>query len=295
MSVEVPAAERARRWLVTGAGGMLGRDLLDVLADRDVTALRRADLDVTDAAAVQSAVEAEQPDVVVNAAAYTAVDAAEEHEPAAFAANAVGPANLARACARTDARLLHVSTDYVFAGDASTPYAEDAPVAPRSAYGRTKAAGEWAVRAEHPAGSYIVRTAWLYGAHGANFVRTMVKLEGQRDTLDVVDDQRGQPTWSLDLARQVVALVDAGAPAGIYHGTASGETTWYGLTRAIFELLGADPNRVRPTTTDRFPRPAPRPAYSVLGHDSWAAAGLPPMRDWREALAQAFPAVRNSA
>ena len=290
-----PSTRAARRWLVTGAGGMLGHDLLDVLADRDVTALRRADLDVTDAAAVQSAVEGERPDVVVNAAAYTAVDAAEEHEPAAFAANAVGPANLARACARTGARLVHVSTDYVFAGDASTPYAEDAPVAPRSAYGRTKAAGEWAVRAEYPAGSYVVRTAWLYGAHGANFVKTMVKLEGQRDTLDVVDDQRGQPTWSLDLARQVVGLVDAGGPAGIYHGTASGETTWYGLTRAIFELLGADPDRVRSTTTDRFPRPAPRPAYSVLGHDRWAAAGLPPMRDWREALAQAFPAVRNSA
>jgi dTDP-4-dehydrorhamnose reductase len=282
-------------WLVAGAGGMLGSDLLGALAGRDVAGLVRAELDVTDPAAVEEALGRARPDVVVNAAGWTAVDAAEDHEAAAFAANAVGPANLARACARAGARLVHVSTDYVFAGDATAPYAEDAPVAPRSAYGRTKAAGEWAVRAEHPAGSYVVRTAWLYGARGGNFVKTMLRLEGERDALDVVDDQRGQPTWSRDLAGRIVALVDAGPPPGIYHGTASGETTWYHLTRAIFELLGADPDRVRPTTTDRYPRPAPRPAYSVLGHDGWATVGIPPMRDWRAALTEAFPTMRSAA
>jgi dTDP-4-dehydrorhamnose reductase len=278
-----------RRWLVTGAGGMLGHDLVAALASRRVTAATHARLDITDRAAVQDAVA--DHEVVVNAAGWTAVDAAEEHEAEAFAANALGPAMLAAACARTSARLVHVSTDYVFAGDADVPYGEDAPVAPRSAYGRTKAAGEWAVRAILPERSWVVRTAWLYGEYGANFVKTMIRLEREKDTLDVVDDQRGQPTWSRDVARQIVALVDASGPPGVYHATSAGETTWFGLARRIFELLGADPERVRPTTTDRFPRPAPRPAYSVLGHAAWQRAGVPPIRDWCDALDEALPVL----
>ncbi len=273
------------RWRVTGAGGMLGRDHVAALEGRPVTAPPRSELDVTDPAAVEAAVAGH--DVVVNCAAWTAVDDAETAEAAAFAANAVGPALLARACARQGARLVQPSTDYVFAGDATVPYAEDAPVAPRSAYGRTKAAGEWAVRAELPGAHWVVRTAWLYGASGGSFPRTMARLEGQRDVLDVVDDQRGQPTWTRDLAERIVALVDAGAPAGTYHATASGETTWHGLAQRVFGLLGADPERVRTTTSAAFVRPAPRPAYSVLGHDGWARAGLGPMRPWDQALAEA--------
>ena len=142
-----------------------------------------------------------------------------------------------------------------------------------------------------PSRAYVVRTAWLYGVHGANFVRTMLNLEGTRPEVSVVDDQRGQPTWSRDLARQIVALVDSGAAAGIYHGTSSGETTWFGFTKEIYRLIGADPERVHPTTTDAFPRPAPRPAYSVLGHDRWATVGLTPIRDWREALTEALPMI----
>jgi dTDP-4-dehydrorhamnose reductase len=188
-----------------------------------------------------------------------------------------------------------VSTDYVFAGDAEKPYTEDAATGPRSAYGRTKLAGEQAVLTTLPETGYVVRTAWLYGAGGGNFVRTMIKLEGVKDTLDVVDDQHGQPTWAADLADRLVRLGQGAlagtAPAGVYHGTSGGETTWYGLTRAVFEQLGADPERVRPTTSEAFVRPAPRPAYSVLGHDRWAAAGIEPIRDWREALEEAFPAV----
>ena len=280
------------RWLVVGASGMLGRDVVSALDGRDVTALARPAVDVADPSSVLAAVDGH--DVVVNCAAWTAVDDAETHDPQAFAVNAVGAANLARACAATGAWLVHVSTDYVFAGDATSPYAEDAVIAPRSAYGRTKAAGEWAVRAELPDRSLVVRTAWLYGEHGPSFVRTMRALEGQRDTVEVVDDQRGQPTWTADLAARLVAAVDVGADAGTYHGTASGDTTWFGLARRVFELAGADPERVRPTTTDRFPRPAPRPPYSVLGHDRWSRAGLGPMRHWREALDDAWPALSRT-
>jgi dTDP-4-dehydrorhamnose reductase len=269
--------------------------VLAALEDRDVIACPRIDLDVTNADAVQKAITDARPDVVVNCAAWTDVDAAEEHQDAAFAVNAVGPANIARACAMRSAALVHLSTDYVFDGLADSPYVEDSPLFPLSAYGRTKAAGEWAVRAMLPSRSWVVRTAWLYGAGGPNFVRTMIKLESTRQTVDVVDDQLGQPTWSADLARQIVRLVDAAAPYGIYHCTASGQTTWHGLARAVFEELGAEPDRVRPTTTDQFPRPAPRPVYSVLGHDASRRAGIPDLPNWRDSLAQAFDSLRSAS
>lgn len=277
-------------WLVTGAGGMLGRDLVAVLSSNGfaVTALTRADLDVCDAAAVHDAVAGH--DVVVNAAAWTDVDGAETAYEKALAVNGDGAALVADACRAARARMIHLSTDYVFAGVADAPYPEDAPTDPINAYGRSKLAGEHAVLA---AGGTVVRTAWLYGAHGPNFVATMLRLAATRDTVDVVDDQRGQPTWSGALAARLVdlgsRLADGTAPAGVYHGTASGETTWYGLARAVFAGAGLDPDRVRPTTSDRFPRPAKRPAYSVLGHDRWAAAGLKPLPDWRPMLDEALP------
>ena len=276
------------RWLVTGAKGQLGSDLLAVLSAAGitrVTALDLPELDITDAAAVDAVVAGH--DIVVNVAAWTAVDAAEEKEAAAFAVNAVGPVNLARACARNGARMMQVSTDYVFPGDADKPYAEDDLPAPASAYGRTKAAGEWAVRAELPGRFWIVRTAWLYGAAGNNFVKTMARLQRERDAITVVDDQRGQPTWSLDLARAMLSLVAADAPAGIYHGTSSGEATWFEFARLVFELAGADPQRVQPVSSAQFASPTPRPSYSVLGHDGWAAVGLSPIRAWDEALREA--------
>lgn len=285
------------RWLVVGANGMLGHDLMEVVAaaGHQVVGLDLPDIDITQAASVAAALDRVTPDVVVNAAAYTAVDAAESNEDLALRVNGTGPGVLAQAAAvRPGVRLVHISTDYVFAGDAATPYAEDAAPAPRSAYGRTKAAGEAAVLDALPDRGTIVRTAWLYGVHGPNFVRTMLALEATRPGVSVVDDQRGQPTWSHDLAEQIVALVDSGAPAGVYHGTSSGETTWFGFTREIYRLIGADPDRVQPTTTAAFPRPAPRPAYSVLGHDRWAEVGLAPIRDWREALAQALPLLRGT-
>jgi len=265
------------RWLVTGAAGMLGRDVVAALADDDdVVALDRHALDLRDAAAVDARVR--DVDVVVNCAAYTAVDAAEQDEATAFAVNAVGAANLARAAARAGARIVHVSTDYVFDGDADTPYAPDHPPAPRSAYGRTKAAGEWAVRAHHP-DHLVVRTAWLYGAGGACFPRTIARLAAERGGVDVVADQVGQPTWTRDLADYLVALVRAGAPAGTWHGTSSGACSWFDLAREVVASAGLDPDLVRPTTSDAFARPAPRPAWSVLSHDG---SPVPPIGDWRE-------------
>jgi dTDP-4-dehydrorhamnose reductase len=256
---------------------MLGTDLQRALAGREVTALTRADLDVTDLDAVRSAVAGH--DVVINASAYTRVDDAETHEEEAHAVNATGAQNLAIAASEAGARLLQISTDYVFDGSADSPYDENTPLNPISAYGRTKAEGERLAVAAHPAGTFIVRTAWLYGANGGNFARTMLRLAETHDTVDVVTDQLGQPTWTADLAAQVVALLDADAPPGIYHGTNSGEASWFDFAREVFRLAGLDPERVRPTTSDKFVRPAPRPDYSVLGHDAWLRAGIPRGRE----------------
>jgi dTDP-4-dehydrorhamnose reductase len=281
------------RWLVTGAGGMLGQDMVTCL-ERDgepVLALTRADLDITDRAAVTAAFLGCRPDIVVNCAAWTAVDEAEAHEDEAFGVNGRGARLVAAACAGSGARLIHISTDYVFAGDARRPYTEHDRCGPRTAYGRTKLAGERAVTELLPGSGYIVRTAWLYGAHGPNFVRTMIGLERRREMVDVVDDQHGQPTWTMDVAGQVIALGRSRAPAGVYHATSSGETTWFGFAREIFRLLGADAARVRPVTSGAYPRPAPRPAYSVLGHGAWANAGIKPIPGWRLRLHEGLRAV----
>ncbi|MGW0824147.1 dTDP-4-dehydrorhamnose reductase [Streptomyces sp. NPDC002845] len=285
--------------MVTGAGGMLGQAVVARLRGLDAVALDRGGLDITDPGSVRNAMAAHRPDVVINCAAWTAVDEAETYEAEAFRINALGPAHLADSCAVTGARLIHVSTDYVFAGDADHPYPENHPTGPRTAYGRTKLAGEQAVLRSLPHSGFVVRTAWLYGTGGANFVSTIVQLADARDVLDVVDDQRGQPTWTGDLADLLVRLGDAAlageAAPGVYHGTSTGSTTWYELAREIFRLLGTDPARVRPVTSSAFPRPARRPGYSVLGHQRWCEAGLAPIRDWREALAEAFPTLLSTA
>ena len=281
------------KWLIVGSKGQLGSDLMDLLG-ADAVGVDLPEIDITSLPSVEAVLERVRPDAVVNAAAYTAVDAAESDEPTALAVNGNGPQNLARACAqRPGVVLVQVSTDYVFAGDGTGPYDEDDVPRPVSAYGRTKLVGEQAVLDVLPERSYVVRTAWLYGEHGGNFVKTMLKLESTLDTVSVVDDQRGQPTWSRDLAAQIIALVIAGAPPGIYHGTNSGAVTWFGFTQEIFRLAGADPARVLPTDSTAFRRPAPRPANSVLGHRRWQEAGIAAMRPWQEALAEAMPRVRS--
>jgi dTDP-4-dehydrorhamnose reductase len=296
------------RILVTGSAGMLGHDVVSLLREHgeDVTALTRDELDIRDEARVRSAMGDLKPDVVVNCAAWTAVDDAERHEDEALALNGHAVAVLAAACRDSGAKLVHPSTDYVFPGDATSPYAEDAATGPRSAYGRTKLAGERAVREMLPESGYVVRTAWLYGAHGKNFVYTMMRLARAGKSPSVVDDQHGQPTWTADVARQIHALIATGAPPGVYHATSSGQTTWCGFAREIFEKLSTERSRalsaptgiaapfpreitVTPITTAEYPLPAPRPAYSVLGHSAWEPAGIQPIGDWRDALHRAFP------
>lgn len=265
------------RVLVTGAAGMLGRDLVPLLAaDHEVTAVDM-DVDITDPTAVDACVAECRPDAVFHLAAWTDVDGAEEHEGDALVVNGVGTANVARAAARAGAALIVVSTDYVFDGTAA-PYDEDAPVAPIGAYGRTKLAGEEAALAEHPKGTRIARTAWLYGAHGRNFVDTMRRLGAARDEVTVVADQEGCPTWTRDLAPALVALLDQ--PPGVYHTAGEGSVTWAGFAEAIFAEAALD-CRVTPVTTAEFGRSAPRPAHSVLAVTKPEA---PRLRHWREAL-----------
>ena len=275
------------RYLITGAHGSLGHDLQAALAaapgTRSVTALGRAELDITDPAACRAAVA--DHDVVLNAAAYTAVDAAEDDEEAAHLVNAIGAENLAAASRTAGAVLVQYSTDYVFGGRQAEPYTEDTPHSPVSAYGRTKAEGERRARAAHPEGTIVLRTAWLYGEHGPSFVRTMMRLYRERGTLAVVDDQQ---TWTRDLADQTIRMLDSGLRSATLHGTNSGATSWHGFAQAIVENLGGDPADVTPVTSADYPRRAPRPANSVLSHDGWQQHGLTPMRAWRPALDSAM-------
>ncbi len=279
------------RWLVTGSNGMLGTDVVDLLHSlgEEVTPATRATLDVTDADAVLGAVRSH--DVVVNAAAWTAVDDAESHEPEAAAVNGDAPRLLARAAREHGARLVQVSTDYVFDGSARAPYAEDAPTAPASAYGRTKAAGERAVREELPDGHLLVRTAWLYGEHGGCFPKTIARVARERGTVSVVDDQVGQPTWTRDVADLLVRLVQADAPAGTYHATSSGQCSWFDFARQVVAAAGLEPSVVQATTSAEFVRPAPRPAYSVLGHEALGRVGVAPIEDWQDRWSLAAPSV----
>jgi len=288
--------------LITGCKGQLGSELVR-RAHRSAhfpfaRGIDLPEVDLTNPFAVRHTVEqwarvvrADSPAhrlVVLNPAAYTAVDKAEQEEQTAYAVNAAAPALLASACAAVGARMVQLSTDYVFPGDAGEPYEVGSPTGPRSAYGRTKLAGEQAVREVLPDAFWIVRTAWLYGAGGPNFVKTMARLERTKETVSVIDDQHGSPTWAGDLADRLLALARSEVPAGTFHATSTGSTTWFGFTQAIFGELGADPDRVLRTTSDAYRQAASRPAYSVLSPAAWDGAGLPPFPGWREALAEAF-------
>jgi dTDP-4-dehydrorhamnose reductase len=285
--------------LITGAGGQLGLDLVDAFAGEDVVGLLHRDLDVADEAAVAATVAEHAPDLLVNAAAWTAVDACEEDEDRAHRVNALGPWWLARACDRVGATLVHLSTDYVFPGTAPRlpdgsprPWSEFDPILPVNAYGRSKAAGEALVRSavtEH----HIVRTSWVNGARGDNFVRTMLRLAGERDHVDVVDDEIGSPTFTRDLAAAIRELTATGR-YGTVHRTNQGACSWYELACETFELAGAQVE-VRPTTAARFARPAPRPSWSVLGDRHARAMGLAPLPPWRDGLVRLLTELGRDA
>lgn len=281
-------------WLITGASGQLGIAVSQELDKNGIAfdAWSSKDLDITQSSNTSEAIEKLSPIVIINCAAWTDVDGAESHEIDASRVNSDGPENLAIAAKRCNSKLIHVSTDYVFSGDSQSPWQIADEINPQSAYGRTKAQGEIRVLANYSENSFLVRTAWLYSPWGKNFAKTMTKLalKGTGE-VRVVDDQVGQPTSASDLAKQLVELGLSTSPAGVYHGTNSGQASWYEFAQEIFKLAGADVGRVTPVSSSEYPRPAKRPSYSVLSHDAWANTSVKTMRDWRIALANAMPSI----
>ena len=270
------------RILVFGAGGQLGRELISLRGtEHTIIGLDRAGCDITVADAAARALHAHQPDAVINCAAWTKVDAAESHRDDAFRVNAEGPRLLAEACNQDGVLLCHISTDYVFDGTATTPIPETAPTSALGVYGASKLAGEEAIRQVTPR-HLIVRTSWLYGQDGPNFVLTMLRIGAERDELRVVSDQFGAPTWTGHLAPALLRLLEHDSP-GTYHLTNSGETTWYDFAEAIMLRAGLA-CRVLPTTTAEYGAPAPRPAYSVLDNAAWRAVGEAPLPVWETGL-----------
>ena len=280
-------------WCILGAGGQLGKCLEDLLRRRGIPhrALHRSECDITNADALATALAGFPVSVLVNAAAWTAVDAAEDHEEQARLVNENGAHNIAQWCLLHSATLVHISTDYVFDGLSNRPIPEDSECIPTTAYGRTKLAGEKAVINSGLESFYIVRTAWLYSEHGKNFVKTMVGRATSNSPVNVVCDQLGQPTNAHDLALHILNLVDAGLPFGIYHGTNSGQASWFELASEIYRLVGVGAELVTPVSSESYPTRARRPSYSVLGHNKTGHFGLTTMRPWKIALAESIEAI----
>lgn len=285
------------RILITGGSGMLANALAAELPRRghEAVALGRSELDVTDASRAGEIIAGARPDAVIHCAAYTDVDGAEAREEYARIVNGDAAGTVARACALAGARFVYPSTDYVFDGSGTTPYQTDSAPRPINAYGRSKLAGERATL-ESGGNAMVVRTSWLYGDGGRNFVRTILERARAIERgevagpLRVVDDQRGRPTWTHSLAGLIAGLLERDAPAGVYHATDAGEATWYGFAAEALRLAGLDGVPIEPVTSDAFPRPAPRPRYSVLDLERTEAI-VGPLRDWRDALARAIEAV----
>lgn len=280
-------------WLILGANGQLGKSLQAVLTANGIsfTAVDRQTLDITDRDACIKLFNSLSPEVVVNCAAWTAVDLAEDNETEAFRINCDATRNIAMAARDVNAINVHVSTDYVFSGVADTPYDVDSPTEPVSIYGKSKLCGEVAIAEEYPEKSYIVRTAWLYSPHGGNFVKTMIRKAQSASAVRVVSDQLGQPTLAADLAQHIVDLVTSHAPFGILHGTNSGVASWYDLTVEIYKQLGVDTSLVSPVPTSEYPTKAVRPQYSVLSHAHTIDCGVAEMQNWRTALQESLPNI----
>jgi dTDP-4-dehydrorhamnose reductase len=283
-------------WLIVGANGQLGRCLCDSLLSEGIEfiATSRQDLDITDLKQVNKYLETHKFSTIVNCAAWTAVDDAEDHIPEALRVNYEGPKNLATAAVKTRSRLIHISTDYVFSGDATEPYEIDTPTNPLNAYGQTKQEGDSAVFTIGNGGFPIVRTAWLYSRSGNNFAKTMSKRAIQGLPVRVVDDQLGQPTSAIDLSRLIIEAAIIPKPPSIIHGTNSGEATWYEFAQEIYSLLDASTELVTPVSSSEFPTRASRPKYSVLGHKAFTQNGLKEMQDWKLALKDEIEEIREA-
>lgn len=278
------------RWLITGGGGMLGWEFKKLLPDARI--LSRQELDIEDRKAVEDAVSS--ANLVINLAAYTKVEDAETDELAARRVNTWGAGRIAQICSRQKRPLIHVSTDYVFTGEATSPYSEFALTGPPqllTAYGRTKLEGERLILSQP--NNYVVRTAWLYGSGGPNFIKAILRKSRSQEELTVVADQFGQPTWAHALAKQLIALakltLSANKPnPGVYHATAGGQASWFELARAVFAHSGLDPERIKPIPYSEWNSKVNRPQYTVLGHDRWKTAGMEPLQNWEEMLKEAL-------
>lgn len=283
-------------WLITGGSGQLGISVSQELDKHGIAfdAWSSKDLDITQSSTVSEAIEKLSPTVIINCAAWTDVDGAESQESKAAKVNALGAENVAIGARSCGAKLVQISTDYVFSGQNESPWSVSSEKIPNTAYGRTKAEGEDRVLNLYSESSYILRTAWLYSPWRKNFAKTMVSLAlNENLEVRVVRDQVGQPTSASDLAKQIVMLVESKAPVGVYHGTNSGSATWFEFAQTLFNLSGADVSRVIPVNSGEFPRPAKRPFYSVLDHYEWTKTSITEMRNWKVALQESFPKIRD--
>ena len=279
--------------LITGANGLLGHELSSILKGHTLILLSHSQLDISDPESVNKQIDSSSPDIIINSAAYTQVDACETNYDLAFKSNAIGPKNLAIKCKQLGIPLIHISTDYVFEGNEkkNSPLVENDKLGPKTVYGKTKLEGEKMVQ-ENCQKYFILRTAWLYG-EGKNFVKTMLSLSKKNKELKVVNDQIGSPTYAKDLAKAIKEIIEKKSDKyGIYHVTNKGEVSWYEFAKKIFEIKNIE-IKVNPCTSEEFPRPAPRPHYSVLSNQKWIDAGFTPMRDYEEALNEYLDSLKD--
>ncbi|MEN9305874.1 MAG: dTDP-4-dehydrorhamnose reductase [Actinomycetota bacterium] len=283
------------KWGITGGSGQLSRSLIDQLESQGQAfeAWSHHDLDVSKPESVNTIANSNIK-VLINCAAWTNVDGAEDAELQANLANRDGALNMALAAKKLGVPLIHISTDYVFSGNNTSPWKVEDETHPTSKYGLSKLLGEISIE-QNFASYYILRTAWLYGPYGKNFAKTILrKALTTKDEIKVVNDQKGQPTSTVDLAKHIFKIVNSDAPFGIYHATNSGSATWWEFARELFTLARQDPERVIPVSSSEFPSKVKRPAYSVLDHSKWGMVGIEPMHDWRAALHEIFPEIKSA-
>jgi len=293
----VAAPNKEMKVLITGAEGQLGRSFQDALKLKgiDFLALSRKAMDVTNLAQVRSVLGNSGASLIINSAAYTNVEQAEMNPEIAFAINQTGSRNVAIVCRELDSRLIHISTDYVFSGNRDLPWQVDSDTRPLSVYGKSKLAGENAIREEWSENSLIVRTAWLYSQYGKNFYKTILQLANKdKSPIKVVNNQIGQPTSAPELASFIISTLPLEIPAGVYHATNSGSATWYDFAYSIFQLAGADTGRIEPISAEDYKAKAPRPDYSVLDNSKWDSFDLNTLGDWEHSVADAFSTIKES-